>query len=502
MGKRSAVVELFLGNMGSMQREIRPSMQREDQPTMATKLEQIAVKARREPNLRFTSLAHHITRDRVLKNLLQIPKHSAAGVDGQRVEEAKESFEEWIGPMLESIHRQGYRAPNIRRVYIPKPGKTEKRPLGVPTVTDRALQRSTAQVLSTIYEQDFLPCSFGGRPRLSAHHALATLNEVIAGGKIGWVLEAELKNFFGSLDHDWVLRFVEHRVGDPRLINLIRRWLKAGVLEDGAVHPSDEGTPQGGSISVLLSNLYLHYVLDLWFERVVKCRLRGEAHLVRYIDDFVICFQYRSDVCECRTPCALVGEVRPHSGADQDQAGRVRSVRAATRGQTRQERPETIYFLGLTLYCTRNLKGNFKVGMRTEKSRLRRSLMSLQELMRRIRHHRISDQVGEINAALRGHYAYYGVGGNIRALFKVYRAVERYWRRMLRSRSWAGEHLTWAAFHHIKQRTPLLRPKLRLPYRDMQLRRRSLLSLPLGACGAVRYGRHSLSARLICLSVQ
>jgi RNA-directed DNA polymerase len=295
MGKRSAVVELLLGNMGSMQREIRPSMQREEQPTMATKLEQIAVKARREPNLRFTSLVHHITRDRVQKNLQQIPKHSAAGVDGQSVEGAKESFEEWIGPMLDSINRQGYRAPNIRRVYIPKPGKTEKRPLGVPTVSDRALQRSTAEVLSAIYEQDFLPCSFGGRPGLSAHHALATLNEVIAGGMTGWVLEADLKNFFGSLDHDWVLRFVEHRVGDPRLINLIRRWLKAGVLEDGAVHPSEEGTPQGGSISVLLSNLYLHHALDLWFERVVKCRLRGEAHLVRYIDDFVICFQYRSD---------------------------------------------------------------------------------------------------------------------------------------------------------------------------------------------------------------
>ena len=148
MGKRSAVVGLLLGNMGSMQREIRPSMQREDEPTMATKLEQIAGKARREPNLRFTSLAHHITSERVLKNLQQIPKHSAAGVDGQTVEGAKESFGEWIGPMLESVHRQGYKAPNIRRVYIPKPGKTEKRPLGVPTVSDRALQRSTAEVLS------------------------------------------------------------------------------------------------------------------------------------------------------------------------------------------------------------------------------------------------------------------------------------------------------------------------------------------------------------------
>ena len=152
----------------------------------------------------------------MLKNLTKIPKRSATGVDGQTVEAAKQSFEGWIEPMLQSIHRQGYRAPNIRRVYIPKPGKMEKRPLGVPTVADRALQRTTAEVLSAIYERDFLPCSFGGRPELSAHHALATLNEVIAGGMTGWVLEADLKNFFGSLNHDWVLRFVEHRVGDPR----------------------------------------------------------------------------------------------------------------------------------------------------------------------------------------------------------------------------------------------------------------------------------------------
>ena len=319
-------------------------------------------------------------------------------------------------------HRQGYKAPNIRRVYIPKPGKTEKRPLGVPTVSNRALQRSTAEVLSAIYEQDFLPCSFGGRPRLSAHHALATLNEVIAGGKIGWVLEADLKNFFGSLDHDWVLRFVEHRVGDPRLINLIRRWLKAGVLEDGVVYPNDEGTPQGGSISVLLSNLYLHHALDLWFERVVKCRLRGETHLVRYIDDFVICFQYRSDALRVQDALRLrlgkFGLTLEPTKTKLVEFGRFAQRHAGNHGRNR---PETIYFLGLTLYCTRNQKGNFRVGMRTEKSRLRRSLLSLQELMRQIRHYRIGDQVSEINAVLRGHYAYYGVAGNIRALFKVYR---------------------------------------------------------------------------------
>ena len=168
-------------------------------------------------------------------------------------------------------------------MYIPKPGKREKRPIGVPCVADRALQRSVAHVLSAIYEEDFLPCSFGGRPGQGAHHALATLTEVIAGRKVSWVLEADLKNFFGSLNHDWLLRFVEHRVGDPRLLSLMRRWLKAGALEDGVHQPSEEGTPQGGSISVLLSNVYLHYVLDLWFERVVKPRLQGEAYMVRYL---------------------------------------------------------------------------------------------------------------------------------------------------------------------------------------------------------------------------
>ena len=173
-------------------------MQREESPTMETGLERIAAKARSEPKLRFTSLAHHVTRARVWENLCQIPKDSAPGVDGQTVTEAKESFGEWIEEMLQSMHRQGYHAPDIRRVYIPKPGKQEKRPLGVPCVTDRALQRSVAQVLSAIYEQDFLPCSFGGRPGRGAHQGLATLHEVISGRKVEWVLEADLKNFFGA----------------------------------------------------------------------------------------------------------------------------------------------------------------------------------------------------------------------------------------------------------------------------------------------------------------
>src|SRR3989454_3061789 len=370
--------------------------------------------------------------------------------------------------MLQSIHRQGYHAPNIRRVYIPKPGKREKRPLGVPCVADRALQRTTAQVLSAIYEQNFLPCSFGGRPGRGAHRALATLNELIAGRKVEWMLEADLKNFFGSLSHEWMLRFVEHRVGDPRLISLIRRWLKAGVLEDGEVHPSEQGTPQGGSISVLLSNVYLHYVLDLWFERVVKPRLRGEAYVVRYIDYFVVCFQYREDALRVQK---AMGQRLGRFGLTLEptktklvEFGRFADKWASKRGR---RRPETIYFLGFTLYCTRNRKGNFRVGVRTEKSRLLRALSHAQDLMRRMRHLPIREQVDHLNQVLRGHYGYYGVAGNIRALQRLHRAVERYWRQMLSSRSWKGD-VRWQAFHRIKERFPLLRPKLYLPYRELQ----------------------------------
>jgi RNA-directed DNA polymerase len=443
-------------------------MQREEQPVMTTGLERIAAKARDEPKLRLTSLAHHITGERVWGNLQQIPAHSAPGVDGQTVAQAKRDFTHWIEPMLEAVHRQGYQAPPVRRVYIPKPGKQEKRPIGVPCVSDRALQRTTAEVLSAIYEQDFLPCSFGGRPGTGAHQALATLNEVIAGRKVSWVLEADLKNFFGSLDHGWLLRFVQHRVGDPRLISLIRRWLKAGILEDGALHPNEEGTPQGGSISVLLSNVYLHYVLDLWFERVVKSRLRGEAYLVRYIDDFVLCFQYREDAVRVqdalRNRLGKFGLSLEPSKTKLVEFGRFAQTHAPKRGR---KRPETIYFLGFTLYCTRNQKGNFKVGMRTEKSRLQRSLAHLRDLMRRMRHLPLREQVINLNRVLRGHYAYYGIAGNIRALQKLHRFVERYWHKMLSSRSRKGS-IPWELFHRITERYPLTRPKLRLPYRELQ----------------------------------
>ena len=434
---------------------------------MNTNLERVAAKARKETNLKFSSLAHHITKELIWESLARMPKYTASGIDHETVEGVQKDFDLWIEELIESIHRKSYKPSAVKRVWIPKPGKTEKRPIGVPTVVDRALQRSTAEVLSAIYEQDFLNCSFGGRPGRGAHNALATLNEIIAGGKVSWVLEADLKNFFGSLDHQWMLEFVQHRVVDPRIISMINRCMKAGVMENGEIRASEVGTPQGGSISVLLSNVYLHYVLDLWFEKVVKPRLKGEAYLIRYIDDFIVCFQYRSDANRFHETL----KKRLEKFALTLEPNKTRLVefgRFATKhSKERSKRLETIYFLGFTHYCTRNRKGNFMVGRKTEKTRLKRSIVKLQVTLREFRHYSIKEQVAVINSVLRGHYNYYGVAGNLKSLFKVYRKTERYWRRMLSSRCSKG-YVTWEKFQAIKNTFPLMRSKLSIPFMEIK----------------------------------
>lgn len=305
------------------------------------------------------------------------------------------------------------------------------------------------------------------RPKLSAHHALCTLNEIIAGKKVSWIYEADLKNFFGSLNHGWLIRFVEHRVGDPRIISLVQRWLKAGVLDKDEFIPSEEGTPQGGSISVLLSNVYLHYLLDLWFEKVVRPKMRGECYLVRYLDDFVTCFQYWSDAI--RFQDALSKRLAKFSlSLEPNKTKLVEFGRFSQRhSKERARKQETICFLGFTHFCTRNRKGNFQVARKTEKSRLRRTLTKLGELTKEKRHWSLKDQAAEINQILRGHYAYYGLGGNIGTLHKVHRAAESRWRRALNKRCWKGG-VDWERFQKIKTNFPLQRPKLSIPYAQMK----------------------------------
>jgi len=262
---------------------------------MNMKLERVAEKARKETNLKFSSLAHHITKELIWESLERMSKYVAPGIDLEMAEGALKDFDLWIDKLMESIHRKSYQPPVVRRVWIPKLGKDGKSPSEVSVVVDRALQRSTAKVLSVIYEQDFLDCSFGGRPGRGADNALVALDKIIAEESIRWVLQADLQNFFVSLDHLWMLEFLQYRVGDPRIIAMINRWLKAGVMENGEIRASEVGTPPGGSLSVLLGNIYLHYVLDLWFETGMKLRFKGEAYLIRDLDNVIVCFQDGSD---------------------------------------------------------------------------------------------------------------------------------------------------------------------------------------------------------------
>lgn len=320
-------------------------------------------------------------------------------------------------------------------------------------------------VLSAIYEEDFLNCSFGGRPGRSAHNALATLDRKVSSGKISWVLEADLKNFFGSLNHEWMMKFVQHRIGDPRILNLIKRWLKAGVMENGSFQASEIGTPQGGSISVLLSNLYLHYVLDLWFEKAIKSKLKGESFLVRYIDDFIVCFQYQADAKRFQE----VLEKRLAKFELQLEPNKTTLVEfgrfAKERARKKNQRCKTVYFLGFTHYCTRNLHGNFMIGRKTEKSRMRRSLYKLREMMKENMYLSIKEQVKRINQVLRGHFNYYGIAGNTKSIVRIYRFAEKYWKTILGKRSWKGV-ITWEKYDQLLQVFPILKPKLAITYKN------------------------------------
>lgn len=441
---------------------------------MPTTLDRIATKARQDKKFRFTSLAHHIDKALLSESLKKIKRASSPGIDGQDVKAAEESFATWAPVQIEAMHQRSYRPPPAKRVYIPKPGKSALRPIAMPTIQDKALQRATAEVLNSIYESDFLNVSFGGRPKRSAHQAVATMRQSIMTQKISWVYEADLKNFFGSLNHGWVEQFLLHRVGDPRLIMLIKRWLKAGVMEDGKHIKLNEGTAQGGPISVLISNIYLHYVLDLWIEKIVKPQMRGEVTYIRYLDDFVLCFQYQSDahrfmnVVEKRL--AKFSLALEPSKTSLVKFGRF--AKGNSSQHSKATKPKTLYFLGFTFYVVKNRKGGFKVGMRTEKSRLKRSCAKITERLKVIRHLPIKVQSRQINQVLRGHYQYYGVPDNWDCINRFHYHVVKDWRKWLSTRSQNGR-VSWLRYRKILKLFPLQEPKIRISY--SQLRNLSML---------------------------
>jgi RNA-directed DNA polymerase len=428
-----------------------------------TKQQRIAELARRSPQMGFTSLAYLMDIDWLEAAFYRTRKDGAPGVDGQTWFDYERDLEANLQSLLDRAKSGTYRAPPVRRVYIPKGGSTtESRPIGIPTLEDKVLQRAVVMLLEPIYEQDFDAGSYGFRPGRSAHDALEDLWKRTMDSGGGWILEVDIRKFFDTLDHAHLRKLLQLRVRDGVLKRLIGKWLKAGVLESGSVSYPDAGSPQGGVISPLAANVYLHYVLDVWFRQEVQPRLKGKAHLIRYADDFVILFTHEADA-------RRVMEVLPKRFGEYgltlhpDKTRLIpfrRPPRKAAGGEEdRDDRPGTFDLLGFTHYWGRTRHGGWAVMRKTASKRLSRAVQSIAQWCRDHRHHPVCQQHATLSQKVRGHYAYYGITCNMRMLQEFLYAVHRAWRKWLDRRNRLRE-MTWDRFNRLLRRYGLPPPRI------------------------------------------
>jgi len=428
--------------------------------TVSTKQQRVAQLAKQMRGVALRTLAHHIDVDWLHEAYERTRKDGAVGVDGQTAEEYAANL---VGNLQSLLDRaksgDPYRAPPVRRVHIPKGDGSKTRPIGIPTFEDKILQRAVVMVLGPVYEQDFLDCSYGFRPERSAHQALDTLWKQAMAMRGGWVLEADIEAFFDCVDHEHLRQMLRQRVRDGVLLRLIGKWLKAGVMEEGRVYHPETGTPQGGVISPLLANIYLHEVLDVWFEHEVKSRLKGAAHLVRYADDFVILFEREDDA-------RRVVDVLPKRFGKYGLRLHPEKTRLVPFQRPPLDRngdggvpPGSFDLLGFTHYWGRSRKGNWVVKRRTMKSRFSRALRRISIWCREHRHEPIAQQHKTLGQKLRGHDAYYGITSNYVALRCLRHWVERVWKKWLGRRS-ATAHRSWRWMNELLKRFPLPRPRI------------------------------------------
>jgi RNA-directed DNA polymerase len=410
--------------------------------------------AEQKKGVRFTALLHHIYAIDTLRAAFHgLERDAAPGVDGETWEHYGEHLEANLAELSERVRRDTYRPLPVRRVYIPKRGEAkQQRPIGVTALEDKIVQRATVAVLNAVYEPEFAGFSYGARPGRNAHQALTALDQATEKKRVKWVLDADLRDFFGSLEHSRLIRFVEHRIGDKRVLRLIRRWLAAGVLEDGAWTPSETGAPQGGSISPLAANLYMHYVFDLWAQRWRRTAARGDVVIVRYLDDFIVGFQHRK-VAEqflnvLRERLGQFGLTLHPNKTRLLEFGRYAAQNRQERGQGK---PETFQFLGFVHSCGRTRKGEFMVHRHTAADRLRAKLKEVKAELQRRRHDPVPEVGQWLGSVVRGHCQYYGIPGNWRAIARFRDEVSRHWHRALSRRSQKGP-VWWKRMHRLIQR--------------------------------------------------
>lgn len=425
-------------------------LETQDSTSISTKLARIAEIARQMPGVGLKTLAHHIDIDWLREAYRRTRKDGAAGVDGQTAAEYAEDLEANLASLLERAKSGLYRAPPVRRVWIPKADGRKLRPIGVPAFEDKVLQRAVAMVLEAVYEQDFLDCSYGFRPNRSAHEALEALWHQLMEIRGGWVIELDIQDFFGSLDHGQLRQVLRKRIRDGVLLRLIGKWLRAGVMEGESVAYPEAGTPQGGVISPMLSNVFLHEVLDRWFERDVLPCMHGRAHLVRFADDAVLGFECKEDAE--RVMAVLSKRFAKYGLTLHPEKTRMVAFRLP-RHQAKRG-PEGFTFLGFTHYWGRSRRGYWVVKKKTGSQQLTRTLRVIAQWCRRNRHLPVELQWRALARKVRGHYAYYGITGNMQALKSFRHEVERVWRKWLARRG-ARRSMPWERFARLLERYPL-----------------------------------------------
>ena len=427
---------------------------------ISTRLERIAGLSRQRRGQPLTTLAHHIDLAWLREAHRRTRRDGAAGVDGQRAAEYAKQLEDNLQSLLERAKSGSYRAPPVKRVHIPKGSGSETRPIGIPTFEDKVLQRAVAMVLEAVYEQDFLDCSYGFRPGRSAQQALTVLHRDTMKMGGGWVVELDIRKYFDSIDHQRLREVLRRRIGDGVILRLIGKWLNAGVLEDGAVTYPDQGSPQGGVVSPILANILLHEVLDVWFAKEVRPRLRGRAHLVRYADDAVMLFETEEDAR--RVMAVLSLRFGRYGLTLHPEKTRLLDFRKPTRVKGRGAparatgKPATFDFLGFTLHWGMSFAGKLAVKTRTAKDRFKRSLSNISNWCKLHRHEPLERQQHCLNQKLRGHYGYFGRVGNRDRLWTLLHWVKRAWQRWLHRRSQRG--INWSDMARILKRYPLLEP--------------------------------------------
>ncbi|WHY79994.1 group II intron reverse transcriptase/maturase [Neobacillus sp. WH10] len=435
---------------------------------METKLLRIAELAKSDPKMKFTSLAHLLNKQTLVQCHFELPNKKATGINGTTKEQYGENLEENIEDLVSSLKSKSYRPVPVRRMYIPKLNSNKKRPLGIPEHEDKIVQKCITKILNSIYENDFLDCSFGFRPNRNCHDALKILNFYIEKRSVNYVVDVDIKGFFDNVDHTWMMEFLKPRIADPNLLRTIGRFLKGGYMEEGKKYKTDNGTPQGGVISPILANVYLHYVLDLWFEKRVRKQCNGQAYIVRYADDFVCCFQYKSEAEQFFHSLKLrLKKFNLEIAEDKTKIIPFGKFAEKNANQQGRSKPATFDFLGFTHYCGKSKQGNFRVKRKSSRKKVKGKLKETKEWLRNNRNKDIHMIMDRFKRSLIGYYNYYCITDNTPNVNNFKDKIENLLFKWLNRRS-QRKSFTWDKFKLFLNKYPLPLPRIKVSIYDLR----------------------------------